>query len=65
MLLAGGALLAQSMIRLNLVDEYHFFIYPVVSAGATWFDQIESKPEMDFLGATTYENGVVGLYYKQ
>lgn len=63
-LLAGGARLAQSLIRLGLVDEYHFFIYPLVSAGATWFDQVKDKPNMDFLSATAYENGVVGLYYK-
>jgi dihydrofolate reductase len=63
-LLAGGARLAQSLIRLGLVDEYHFFIYPRVSAGATWFDQVKDKPDMDFLSATAYENGVVGLYYK-
>jgi dihydrofolate reductase len=63
-LLAGGARVAQSLIRLGLVDEYHFFIYPVVSPGATWFDQIKDKPHMDFLSATAYENSVVGLYYK-
>lgn len=63
-LLAGGARLAQSLIRLGLVDEYHFFIYPRVSAGATWFEQLQDKHGMDFLSATAYQNGVVGLYYK-
>jgi dihydrofolate reductase len=62
--LSGGASLAQTFIRLDLVDEYHFFVYPVVSVGAAWFDQIEDKRGMDLLSATTYENGVVGLYYK-
>ena len=62
--LAGGARLAQSFIRLGLVDEYHFFVYPVVSVGAAWFDQIEYKRDMDLLSATPYENGVVGLYYR-
>jgi dihydrofolate reductase len=62
--LAGGARLAQSIIRLDLVDEYHFFVYPVVSVGAAWFDQIENKRDMELLSATSYENGVVGLYYR-
>lgn len=62
--LAGGARLAQTIIRLGLVDEYHFFVYPVVSAGAAWFDKIEDKRDMDLLSATAYENGIVGLYYK-
>jgi len=62
--LSGGARLAQSIIRIGLVDEYHFFVYPVVSVGAAWFDQIEDKHDMDLLSAAAYENGVVGLYYK-
>ncbi|HKX72623.1 MAG TPA: dihydrofolate reductase family protein [Candidatus Saccharimonadales bacterium] len=62
--LSGGARLAQSIIRLGLVDEYHFFVYPTVSKGAAWFDQIEDKRDLELLSAQTYENGVVGLYYK-
>jgi dihydrofolate reductase len=62
--LAGGARLAKSIIRLGLVDEYHFFVHPVVSKGAAWFDRIEDDRDMDLISATTYENGVVGLYYK-
>lgn len=62
--LAGGARLAQSIVGLGLVDEYHFFVFPVVSAGAAWFDQIKGKVSMELLSASTYANGVVGLYYK-
>jgi dihydrofolate reductase len=61
--LSGGASLAQTMIRLCLVDEYHFFVYPVVSEGASWFDLLGNKRELHLLSATPYENGVVGLYY--
>jgi dihydrofolate reductase len=62
--LSGGARLAQSILRLGLVDEYHFFVHPVVSAGATWFGQIEDERGMDLIGATVYENGVVAAYYE-
>lgn len=62
--LSGGARLAQTFVRLGLVDEYHFFVYPVVSLGAAWFDQIEDKRGLDLLSAIAFENGVVGLYYR-
>jgi dihydrofolate reductase len=62
--LSGGARLAQTLVRLGLVDRYHFVVYPVVSAGSRWFDQIEGRRGMRLLSATTYSNGVVGLYYQ-
>ena len=62
--LSGGARLAQTFIRLGLVDEYHFFVYPVVAAGTAWFEQIENKRDMKLLSVTAYEKGVVGLYYQ-
>ena len=60
--LAGGARLAQSIVRLGLVDEYHFFVYPVVSKGASWFDRIKEKREMKLLAVHSYGD-IVGLYY--
>jgi dihydrofolate reductase len=62
--LSGGARLAQTLARLGLVDQYHLVVHPVVSAGASWFDQIEENRELDLLSATAYSNGVVGLYYE-
>jgi dihydrofolate reductase len=62
--LSGGARLAQTVIRLGLVDQYHLVVYPVVSGGSSWFDQIEEQREMKLLSATAYSNGVVGLYYE-
>ena len=35
--LSGGASFAQTVIGLDLVDVFHFFVYPVVSTGASWF----------------------------
>jgi dihydrofolate reductase len=62
--IAGGAATAQSFLRLGLVDEIWFFVYPVVSAGARWFDTVETPPNLELVSATPYENGVVGLYYR-
>ena len=43
---------------------YRFFAFPVVSAGASWFDQPGSAVRMELLGVTTFDSGVVGLYYR-
>jgi dihydrofolate reductase len=61
--LSGGASFAQSVISLDLVDECHLFVYPVVSPGASWFSQLPDKRELKLLSASTYENGVVRLHY--
>jgi dihydrofolate reductase len=61
--LSGGASFAQSVIDLDLVDEFHFFVYPAVSPGASWFSQLPDQRELTLLGTSTYENGVVRLHY--
>lgn len=61
--LSGGASFAQSVIGLDLVDEFHFFVYPVVSSGAAWFQQLPDQRDLQLLNVSSYENGVVGLHY--
>jgi dihydrofolate reductase len=61
--LAGGARLAQSFVRLGLVDEYHLHVHPVISTGATPFDTLEVKCALQLLGTSAYEAGVVSLRY--
>jgi dihydrofolate reductase len=61
--LSGGAELARTLIRLGVVDRYHLFVHPVVSAGASWFDEIDGRRDLELQSATAYSNGVVGLYY--
>jgi dihydrofolate reductase len=62
--LSGGASLAQTVIGLGLVDRYHFFVYPVVSAGEPWFKWLGEKTELQLIGTERYDNGVVGLHYE-
>lgn len=62
--LAGGARLAQTLVRLGLVDQYHLVVHPVASAGSSWFDEIKWRRGIELLSATAYSNGVVGLYYQ-
>jgi dihydrofolate reductase len=61
--LSGGASFAQLVIALGLVDELHFFVYPVVSPGASWFSHLTDQRNLQLLGASTFENGVVHLHY--
>ena len=62
--LAGGAQLAQTCVRLGLVDEYRLFVWPVVSPGSRWFDPINAQRHMRLANTATYSNGVVGLDYE-
>ena len=62
--LAGGAQLAQTCVRLGLVDEYRLFVWPVVSPGSRWFDPIDAQRHMRLANTATYSNGVVGLDYE-
>jgi dihydrofolate reductase len=62
--LAGGAQLAQSCVRLGLVDEYRFLVWPVVSPGSRWFDPIDAQRHMRLTSTAAYSNGVVGLDYE-
>ena len=62
--LSGGASLAQALIGLDLVDRFHFFVYPTVSAGMSWFEAVQGKCDLELIGTTAFENGVVQLSYR-
>lgn len=62
--LSGGARFAQTVIRLGLVDEFHFFVHPNTAPGAPWFGQIsEERRSFELIKSQSFENGVVALYY--
>jgi dihydrofolate reductase len=62
--LAGGAQLAQSFVRLGLVDEIQLHVHPIASRGATIFDALSDKRALEFLGTTSYAGGVISVRYK-
>jgi dihydrofolate reductase len=62
--LSGGARLAQTMVRLGLVDEYRFFVFPAYSPGATWYDQLESPLALELISSTAFESGAIAVYCK-
>ncbi|GAB3759278.1 dihydrofolate reductase family protein [Microlunatus parietis] len=62
--LSGGARLAQTLVRLGLVDEYRFFVNPVHSPGATWYELLDDQQRLELINSLTFENGVVALTYR-
>ena len=61
--LAGGARLAQTFVRLGLVDEFRLSTYPVVSQGAKWFDAVTDTRKLTLLRIRWYGNGVTRTDY--
>ncbi|TQC44779.1 riboflavin biosynthesis protein RibD [Rhodococcus sp. WS4] len=61
--LSGGSSFARSVLALGLVDEFYFFVYPVVSPGASWFSEISDQRGLELVGTESYDNGVVEVHY--
>ncbi|WP_433158287.1 dihydrofolate reductase family protein [Kribbella sp. CA-247076] len=62
--LSGGARLARTLVRLGLVDEYRFFVYPSYSPGAAWYDELDTNTPLELISATPFDDGAVALYYR-
>jgi dihydrofolate reductase len=62
--LSGGARLAQTLVRLGMVDEFRFFVFPVYSPGASWFGQLDSRKNLELISSTAFESGAVAMYLK-
>lgn len=61
--LAGGASFASAVVALGLVDEFHLFVYPVVSPGATWMAPLLDRLDLVLEDVDRYHCGVVRLHY--
>lgn len=65
LLLFGGASLAQTCVRENLVDEYRLLINPVVlGKGSRLFQDIPQRISLKLVETKTYHSGVVELRYQ-
>jgi dihydrofolate reductase len=63
-LAVGGAGLAATLVRADLVDEYSLFVNPVVVGGGTpFFPPFEGKLELDLLETRTFGSRVVNVRY--
>lgn len=60
----GGADFVSSLIRLDLIDEYHLFINPVaIGKGLSIFGNIEEKLNLRLVKSEVYFTGEVELNY--
>lgn len=62
----GGATFASGLIQLDLIDEYHLFINPVVLGnGMTIFKDAEEKKKLKHIKTTISNTGINILLYER
>jgi dihydrofolate reductase len=65
-LAVGGAGLASTFIRVDLIDEYRLFVSPVVlGAGTPYFPALDEKIELELVETRTFASRVVYLRYRR
>jgi dihydrofolate reductase len=61
----GGAGFVSSLIKEGLIDEFNFFVNPVmINKGLRIFDLLEHRQKLSLISATPYECGVAVLTFK-
>jgi dihydrofolate reductase len=62
----GGAGLASTLVKANLIDEYRLFVDPVVlGRGTPYFPALEAAMELELLETRTFGSRVVYLRYRR
>ena len=62
----GGGSFVSNLIKENLIDEYHFFINPVVlGKGMTIFQGVEANLNLEFVNSYPFECGITINKYKK
>jgi dihydrofolate reductase len=62
----GGAALAADCIELDLVDEYHLFVYPViVGGGKPFFPPTQASLELKLVETRSFASRVASLRYQR
>lgn len=65
MVVYGGAGFVSSLIAGGHIDEFNFFINPVmINKGMRIFDLLENRQKLSLLNSTVYECGVTVISYK-
>ncbi|MEV6564991.1 dihydrofolate reductase family protein [Streptomyces kronopolitis] len=60
----GGADLAATFRRLDLIDEYRVYVHPVlIGRGTPLFPPSDTKADLRLIGTRAFGNGVVLLHY--
>jgi dihydrofolate reductase len=62
----GGISFWRSLMRLDLIDEFHLDLYPYVAGeGTRLFDDVSKSYQLDLVSSTAWSNGTVGLHYQR
>jgi len=62
----GGAGLASTLIKLDLIEEYRLFVIPVVVGGGTpYFPPLDHAIELELLETRTFGSRVTYLRYRR
>lgn len=62
----GGISFVQSLVRLDLADEYMLTVFPyLVGVGASLFGQLPGPQPLELVSSTAFDNGMVGLVYRR
>jgi dihydrofolate reductase len=60
----GGAELAAEAVRLNLIDEYRLFVYPVAVGGGIPFFPRDHRVDLELVETRTFSSRVAYLRYR-
>lgn len=62
----GGISFLQSLVRLDLVDEYRLTVFPyLVGSGQTLFADLPKPRPLELISSTSFGNGTIGLVYRR
>jgi dihydrofolate reductase len=62
----GGVSFVQSLVRLDLVDEYLLTVFPYLAGpGASLFAELPRPQPLELVSSTAFGNGLVGLVYRR
>jgi dihydrofolate reductase len=65
MVVAGGAGIAQTFMRLGLIDEYKITVHPVIrGSGKPLFGNLSYRIRLKLVGVKTFNTGAVGFHYR-
>lgn len=61
----GSRSLIIQLMKLNLIDEYQFCVYPVVAGGGLpLFENINDRTTLKLINTKTFSGGAITLYYE-
>ena len=64
--LAGSPMLAATLERLGLIDEYRIVVHPVLAGhGPRLFEGLDGSRHLELLSTTRFKSGVMAMHYRR